>query len=159
MIESCREELAKNIKEAKETNNLEGEKYLKGLSRFLSLVENFYKVLEYYEGKEEFEEIIKFFCYISEIFSHYLSKYVKGKKVNLDKIKNISSCLAYGYYLYGGGVNYDGIGFLSLGKCFDEEDEEDYEDLDIPIPIRYTDEWYFRFKNLNCLKYLTLYRD
>lgn len=30
MIESCREELAKNIKEAKETNNLERKKYLKG---------------------------------------------------------------------------------------------------------------------------------
>ena len=35
--------LAKKIKEAKETNNLEREKYLKGLSRFLSVVENFLK--------------------------------------------------------------------------------------------------------------------
>ena len=35
--------LAKKIKEAKETNNSEREKYLKGLSRLLSIIENFIK--------------------------------------------------------------------------------------------------------------------
>ena len=73
--------LAKKIKEAKETNNLEREKYLKGLSRFLSIVENFYKVLEYYEEKEEFKDIIEFFRYISQIFNNYMTNYIEGKKL------------------------------------------------------------------------------
>ena len=79
--------LAKKIEEAKKTNNLEREKYLKGLSRFLSIVENLYKILEYYEEKEEFEDIITFFSYISQIFNNYMVSYIEGKKVNLDKLE------------------------------------------------------------------------
>ena len=151
--------LAKKIKEAKETNNLEREKYLKGLSRFLSIVENFYKVLEYYEEKEEFKDIIEFFSYISKIFNNYMTNYIEGKKVNLDKLENINSCLAYEYYLCGGGVNYDGNYFLSLGKTFEEEEEEKHKYLDIPIPIRNTDEWYICLKNLNRLNYFPFDQD
>lgn len=51
MNENYTKVLAKKIKEAKETNNLERENYLKGLCRFLSIVKNFYKILEYYEEK------------------------------------------------------------------------------------------------------------
>ena len=125
---------------------------MKGLSRFLSIVENFYKVSEYYEEKEEFEDIIKFFSYISQIFNNYMINYIEGKKVNLDKLKNINSCLAYEYYISGGGINYDGNSFLSLGKFFEEDEEEEKNEyIHIPIPIRNTDEWYFRLKNLNRL--------
>ena len=125
---------------------------MKGLSRFLSIVENFYKVSEYYEEKEEFEDIIKFFSYISQIFNNYMINYIEGKKVNLDKLKNINSCLAYEYYIFGGGINYDGNSFLSLGKFFEEDEEEEKNEyIHIPIPIRNTDEWYFRLKNLNRL--------
>ena len=94
----CKKYLAKKIKEAKETNNLEREKYLKGLSRFLSILENFYKVLEYYEDKEEFKDIISFFSYISQISNNYMVSYIEGKKVNLDKLKNINICLGNDYY-------------------------------------------------------------
>ena len=51
MNENYTKVLAKKIKEAKETNNLERENYLKGLCRFLSIVKNSYKILEYYEEK------------------------------------------------------------------------------------------------------------
>ena len=149
----CKKYLAKKIKEAKETNNLEREKYLKGLSRFLLSVKNFYKVLEYYEEKEEFNDIISFFSYISQVFNNYMVSYIEGKKVNLDKLKNISICLGYGYNLFGVGVNYDGNNFLTLVKTFEEEEEEKHEYIDIPIPIRNTDEWYDRLKNLNRLNY------
>ena len=115
---------------------------MKGLSRFLSIFENFYKVLECYERKEEFEDIIGFFSYISQIFNNYMTNYIEGKKVNLDKIKLISNSLAYNYYIIGGG-----FGFLTLGKNFEEEEE--YEYLEIPIPIRNTVDWYNCFKNLN----------
>ena len=159
MIEYCKEDLAKKIKKAKETNNLEREKYLKGLSRFLSLVENFYKILENYEFNEDFREFHKFFYSICEIFRLYLCEYIDGKKVSLDKLKDISSCLAYGYYFYGGGIDHDGTEFLCLGKCIEDEEEEDYEDLNIPIPVRKTDEWYNRFKSLNIPIYLPIHKD
>ena len=63
MIDYYIEDLTKKIKEAKETNNLEREKFLKGLSRLLSLVQNFYKIIDYYEDCEEFKEIRIFFLF------------------------------------------------------------------------------------------------
>ena len=149
MLEQCKKDLAKKIKEAKETNNKEREKYLKGLSRFLSIVRNFYKILENYEYDEELVEFREFFYYICEIFRLYLIKFINGKKVHLDKLKNICSCLAYGYYFYGWGWDFDDTEFLSLGSCFENEEEVDDEVLDIPIPVTKTDERFNRFKNLN----------
>lgn len=76
MNENYTKVLAKKIKEAKETNNLERENYLKGLCRFLSIVKNFYKILDYYEGKQyseeykEFKDLLWFFSYISQIFNN-----------------------------------------------------------------------------------------
>ena len=76
MNENYTKVLAKKIKEAKETNNLERENYLKGLCRFLSIVKNFYKILDYYEGKQyseeykEFKDLLRFFSYISQIFNN-----------------------------------------------------------------------------------------
>ena len=40
------------------------------------------------------------------------------------------------------------IFFLSLGKSV-MEDEDDYEDLNIPIPITKTDKWYNDLKSIN----------
>ena len=76
MNENYTKVLAKKIKEAKETNNLERENYLKGLCRFLLIVKNFYKILDYYEGKQyseeykEFKDLLWFFSYISQIFNN-----------------------------------------------------------------------------------------
>ena len=57
MLEVDFENLTKKIKEAKETNNIEREKILKGFSRLLSICLNVYKIIDYYEDCEEFEEI------------------------------------------------------------------------------------------------------
>ena len=63
MIDYYIEDLTKKIKEAKETNNLEREKFLKGLSRLLSLVQNFCEIIDYYEDCEEFKEIRIYFFF------------------------------------------------------------------------------------------------
>ena len=46
MIEYYNEDLAKKIKEAKETNNLEKERILKGFSRLLSICSNICKIMK-----------------------------------------------------------------------------------------------------------------
>ena len=61
MIEYFNEDLAKKIKEAKETNNLEKERILKGFSRLYSICLNIYKIMNDYEDCEEFGEIRTFF--------------------------------------------------------------------------------------------------
>ena len=111
MNEYYNEDLSKKIKEAKETNNLEREKFLKGLSRLLSLVQNFYKIIDHYEDCEEFKEIRKFFSYLAQFFYH-LKNYIEGKNISLKKLKNILDCLVYKYYFFGGGECDDGTSFF-----------------------------------------------
>ena len=145
MIEYFDEDLAKKIKEAKETNNLERENYFKGLCRFLSIVKNFYKILDYYEGKQyseeykEFKDLLWFFSYISQIFNNYLKKCIEGEEINLNKLRCINDFLAYEYCIYGGG-NYGGNEFLTLAKSFKEYNEF-IEELNIPTPILKTNEF------------------
>ena len=67
MIEHYIENLTKKIKKAKETNNLEREKILKGFSRLLSICSNIYKIMDDYDT-EEFEEISRFFFLCSSEF-------------------------------------------------------------------------------------------
>ena len=124
MIEYYTKVLAKKIKEAKETNNLERENYLKGWCRFLSIVKNFYKILEYYEEKyseeyKELKDLLWFVSYISQIFNNYLEKFIEGEEINLNKLRSINDFLAYEYCIYGGG-NYGGNQVLTFGKSFKE---------------------------------------
>ena len=148
MIEYDIENLSKKIKEAKETNNLEREKILKGFSRLLSICSNIYKIVEDYENDEEFEEITKFFSFIAQIFCNYIEHYINDKKISLDRLEIILDCLAYEYTFYGGGFDERGNSFLSLGKCVVEDQDND-EFLDIPIPITKTDKWYNDLKSFN----------
>ena len=67
MIDYYIENLTKKI-EAKETNNLEREKILKGFSRLLSICSNIYKIIDDYEDCEEFEELRRFFYFFSSDF-------------------------------------------------------------------------------------------
>ena len=76
MIEYYIENLSKKIKEAKETNNLEREKILKGLSRLLSICSNIYKIMDDYEDCEEFNELRRFFSYVAQIFCNYIENYI-----------------------------------------------------------------------------------
>ena len=93
--------LAKKVKEAKETNDLKKQKILKGFSRLLSIFKNIYFIMKDYEDSEEFDEIKAFYSYITQIFCNYLENYIKGKKIDLDKIKSISDSLAYKYAIFG----------------------------------------------------------
>ena len=68
MIDYYIENLTKKIKEAKETNNLEREKILKGFSRLLSICSNIYKIIDDYEDCEEFGELRRFFYFFSSDF-------------------------------------------------------------------------------------------
>ena len=138
------ENLSKKIKDAKETNNLEREKKLKGFSRLLSICSNIYKIIDYYDKCKEFEEIRRFFYFITNIFCGY----IEGKKISLDRLENILECISYEYSLNGGGRYEIEKRFLSLGKFF-VEDEGYYEYLYIPIPITKTDEWYNDLKSIN----------
>ena len=140
--------LCKQIKEAKETNNLKREKILKGFTRLLSIFNNIYKIMENYEDCDEFEETRCFYSYVTQIFFRYLENYIEGKKISLERLKIIVDCLAYKYAFYGGGFDQRGNSYLSLGKCVGK-DEDDFEDLDIPIPITKTDKWYNDLKFIN----------
>ena len=148
MIDYYIENLTKKIKEAKETNNLEREKILKGFSRLLSICSNIYKIMDDYEDCEEFEELRKFFSFLAQIFCNYIEKYIEDQKISLKRLKTILECLVYKYSFYGGGWDERGNSFLSLGKCV-VEDEGDDEALDIPIPITKTDKWYNDLKSIN----------
>ena len=141
--------LAKKVKEAKETNDLKKQKILKGFSRLLSIFKNIYFIMKDYEDSEEFDEIKAFYSYITQIFCNYLENYIKGKKIDLDKIKSISDSLAYKYSIFGFSLN-EGKTFLLLDtcKCFIEEDENN-KILEIPVPITKTDEWYNDLRNKN----------
>ena len=68
MIEYFNEDLTKKIKEAKETNNLEKERILKGFSRLYSICLNISKIMNDYEDCEEFDEIRTFFSYVPQFF-------------------------------------------------------------------------------------------
>ena len=68
------EDLSKQIKEAKEANNLKREKILKGFSRLLSIFKNIYFIMKDYEDSEEFNEIKPFYSYIAQILCNYLQK-------------------------------------------------------------------------------------
>ena len=142
------EDLAKEIKEAKETNNLERERILKGFSRLYSICLNIEKIMKDYEDCEEFKEIRRFFSYIAQIFCRYIEIYIEEQNISLERLEIILNCLVYKYASYGGGFDQRGNSFLSLGKCVGK-DEDDYEDLDIPIPITKTDEWYDNLKSIN----------
>ena len=139
--------LAKKVKEAKETNDLKKQKNLKGFSRLLSIFKNIYFIMKDYEDSEEFDEIKAFYSYISQIFCNYLENYIEGKKIDLDKIKSIADSLAYEYAIFGFTL-FEGKTFLMLDKCFTEE-EENNKILEIPIPITKTDEWYNDLRNKN----------
>ena len=142
------EDLAKEIKEAKETNNLERERILKGFSRLYSIFLNIYKIMDDYEDCEEFDEIRTFYCYVTQIFCDYLEKYINGRKISLERIKSILNSLVYDYAFCGQGWDGQGNRSLYLEKC-DFKDGEDYEFLDIPVPIIKTDEWYDKLKSIN----------
>ena len=139
--------LAKKVKEAKETNDLKKQKNLKGFSRLLSIFKNIYFIMKDYEDSEEFDEIKAFYSYITQIFCNYLENYIEGKKIDLDKIKSISDSLAYKYAIFGFTL-FEGKTFLMLDKCFTEE-EENNKILEIPIPVTKTDEWYNDLRNKN----------
>ena len=146
MLEFNFENLQKKIKEAKENNNEGREKILKGFSRLLSICLNIEKIIDYYEDCEEFEEIRKFFSFVSQIFCNYIENYIEGRKISLKRLETILKCLVYKYSFYGGCWDERGNSFLSLGKG-DVEDED--EVLDIPLPITKTDQWYNDLKSLN----------
>lgn len=148
MIEYYIKDLSKKIKEVKETNNLKREKILKGLSRLLSICSNIYKIVEDYEDEEEFEELKNFFSFLAQIFCYYIEYYIKDKKISLDRLENILKCLVYDYAFCGQGWDGQGQRSLYLEKCV-FEDGEDFEVLDIPIPITKTDEWYDKLKSIN----------
>ena len=135
------EDLSKQIKDAKETNNLKRETILKGFSRLLSIIKNIYKIMDVYEDCEEFKEIISFYSYVTQISSIYLENYIKGKKISLERLRNIVNCLTYEYAFYGGGFYQGGNSYLYLSKCVLEDEDSD-ELLRIPIPITKTDKWY-----------------
>ena len=61
MLEFDFENLTKKIKEAKETNNIEKEKILKGFSRLLSICLNIYQIIDYYEDCESLKKYVHFF--------------------------------------------------------------------------------------------------
>ena len=140
-------DLAKKIKEAKETNNLERERILKGFSRLYSICLNIYKIMDDYEDCEEFDEIRTFFSYIAQIFLNTIEKYIDKKKIDIKRIEKVLDCLVYDYAFCGGGCDEKENRILYLEKC-DFKDGEDYEFLDIPVPITKTDEWYDNLKSI-----------
>ena len=143
------ENLSKKIKEAKETNNLERERILNGFSRLLSICSYIYKIIDDYEDCEEFEELIRFFSFLAQIFCNYIEHYINDKKISLDRLEIILDCLVYEYTFYGGGNDERGNSFLSLEKIV-MEDKDDYNEfLHIPLPITKTDQWYNDLKSLN----------
>ena len=142
------EDLAKKIKEAKETNNLEREKIFKGFSRLYSICLNIEKIIKDYDDSEEFDEIHTFFCFVNQIFCETISKYINKEKIDIERVKKVLDCLVYDYAFCGGGEIGE-INYLCLEKCIVEDDEDNYEFLDIPIPITKTDEWYANLKSIN----------
>ena len=148
MLEFDFENLTKKIKEAKETNNIEKEKILKGFSRLLSICLNIYKIIDYYEDCEEFEEIRTFFSFVAQILCNYIEGYIDGKKISLESLETILDCTVYEYAFYGFG--WDGQNnSLLLKKIVMEEDEKESETLEIPTPITKTHEWYNKLKSVN----------
>ena len=110
------EDLSKQIKEAKETNNLKREKILKGFSRLLSIRKNIYKIMDDYEDCEEFKEIRFFYSYVTQIFCRYLENYIEGKKISLERLENIVYGLSYEYTFYGGGFDQRRNSYLYFFK-------------------------------------------
>ena len=110
------EDLSKQIKEAKETNNWKREKILKGFSRLLSICKNIYKIMDDYEDCEEFKEIRIFYSYVTQIFCRYLENYIEGKKISLERLENIVNGLSYEYTFYGGGFDQRGNSYLYYFK-------------------------------------------
>ena len=110
------EDLAKKIKEAKETNNLEKERILKGFSRLYSICLNINKIMNDYEDCEEFDEIRTFFSYVSQIFCNYIESYIEDKKISLELLETILNCLVYEYAFCGFHID-EGKNFLILRKC------------------------------------------
>ena len=149
MIEYFNEDLAKKIKEAKETNNLEKERILKGFSRLLSICSNIYKIMNDYEDCEEFDEIRTFFSYVNQIFCNYIDSYIEDKKISLEILETILNCLVYKYAFCGFCINNEGKDFLILRKCVLRDEDLDHEILNIPVPITRTDDWYNRLKQIN----------
>ena len=149
MFEYCIvEDLAKKIKEAKETNNLERERILKGFSRLYSIFFNIEKIMKDYDDSEEFDEIGKFFSFVGQIFYNTIEKYIDKKKIDIKRIEKVLDCLVYDYAFCGEGWDEKGNRSLYLEKIVFEDGEED-EFLDIPIPIIKTDEWYDNLKSIN----------
>ena len=148
MIKYFNEDLAKKIKEAKETNNLEKERILKGCSRLLSICSNIYKIVNDYEDCGEFDEIRTFFSYVTQIFCIYINSYIKDKKISLELLKTILNCLVYEYAFCGFHIG-ERKEFLILGKCVFRDEDLDDEILNIPIPVKKTDDWYNRLKQIN----------
>ena len=152
MFEYCIvEDLAKEIKEAKETNNLERERILKGFSRLYSICLNIEKIMKDYDDSEEFDEIRKFFSFVGKIFCNTIVNYIDEKNIDIKRIEKVLHCLIYDYAFIGQGFDEQGNRSLYLEKIDfeDEEDGEDYEFLDIPVPIIKTDEWYDNLKFIN----------
>ena len=107
--------------------------------------------MDEYEDCEEFDEIRKFYSYITQIFCNYLESYIEGKSISLEKIESILNSLVYEYSFFGFSIDERENCYLSLEKCVLEDDDND-ETLDIPTPITKTDEWYSNLRNINGLK-------
>ena len=87
------ESLSKKIKEAKEINNLKRGKILKGFSRLLSICKNIYKIIDDYKDLEEFEELIRFFSFMTQFFCNYIEKYIEDKNISLERLQTILNSL------------------------------------------------------------------
>ena len=102
-----------------------------------------------YDDSEEFVEISKFFSFVGQIFCNTIENYIYKKKIDIERVKKVLDCLVYDYAFCGGGCDAQGNNrFLSLEKIV-FEDEEEYEFLDIAVPITKTDEWYDNLKSIN----------
>ena len=147
MIDYYIESLSKQIKEAKETNNLEREKTLKAFSRMLSMAYNIYQIAR---DNRKSDEIHKFICFVAQISYRCITRCIEERKVDLKRLEFYAQYFAYDYALWGGGGIFSPkrIDFLSLGKL-DFENEKDDENLFIPVPITRTEEWYNYLRTVN----------
>ena len=104
--------------------------------------------MDHYEDCEEFDEIRTFFSFIGQILCNTITKYIDKEKIDIKRIEKVLDCLVYDYAFCGEGWDEKGNRSLYLEKIV-FEDEEEYEFLDIPIPITKTDEWYDNLKSIN----------
>ena len=145
-----RDNLAEKVKEARENNDLKKQKILTGYTRLFSILHNIFFVMKECEDIEEFNDLFRFYSYVSQIFCRYLENYIEGKDIDLYKIRIILDSINYGYIFSGSGgcVEEEDKTYLFLSKCRKKE-EELIENLTIPTPITLTEEWSRDLRNKN----------